>query len=69
MMTTFSAEEIPKELLVELPRDQEIRCPHFNEKRGRVCNRLLCIGRASIEPQEFKCPNCGMKTKFKRVDR
>jgi len=34
---------------------------------GKVCNRMFCRGRASLEPQEFKCPNCGKKTIFKRL--
>lgn len=68
-MTSIKAEEVPRSLYLEVDRDHQLRCPHFNQKLGRTCNRMLCVGRASVEPQEFKCPNCGEKTIFKRIDR
>jgi len=67
MLTTFKAEEIPADVQAVVSGDEQIRCPHFSIERGRICNRLLCVGRASLEPQEFKCPNCGEKTTFKRL--
>ena len=62
--TATSFNELPDILKMEVPGGDQIRCPHFNPKKPGICNKLLCKGKASIEPQEFKCPNCGNKTIF-----
>jgi hypothetical protein len=59
--------EVPVDLIMQIPSGIELRCGHFNEKKGDICNKLLCRGQASLDPQEFKCPNCGKKTIFKRI--
>ncbi len=59
--------EVPENLIMQIPQGMELRCGHFNEKKGDICNKLLCRGQASLDPQEFKCPNCGKKTIFKRI--
>lgn len=59
--------EVPGDLIMQIPPGVELRCGHFNEKKGDICNKLLCRGQASLDPQEFKCPNCGKKTTFKRM--
>lgn len=59
--------ETPDIVKMTIPRDQELRCPHYHDKKRGVCNKLFCKGRASREPQEFKCPNCGKKTIFQLI--
>lgn len=59
--------EVPESLIMQIPQGMELRCGHFNEKKGNICNKLLCRGQASLDPQEFKCPNCGKKTIFKHI--
>ena len=59
--------EVPGILIMQVPPGIELRCGHFNEKKGDICNKLFCRGQASLDPQEFKCPNCGKKTIFKRI--
>jgi len=61
-----SDDEKPEILKVKVPEGEEVRCPHWDEKLGRICNKLLFRGRPSYEPQEFKC-RCGKKTVFKRL--
>ena len=66
---TFIVDEIPSDIKLVITNDKEnqLRCPHYIDGKGEVCNKLLCIGKASTEPQEFKCPKCKNKTIFKRL--
>jgi len=66
---TFNIDEMPVEntLEVEIPPGKELRCPHFNHRLGRKCNKKFCDGEASLKPQRFKCPNCKEFTIFKLV--
>jgi phage FluMu protein Com len=57
----------PDVLQIKVPDGYEIRCPHLDEKKGAPCNKMFCRGRASIEPQEFKCPRCGKISVFQRL--
>ena len=65
-MTNFIAEELPDDIQ-NLPHQRELRCPHIDERTGRVCNRLLVKGEASIKPQEFFCYRCKKKSTFQLV--
>jgi len=58
--------ETPDVLRIKVPAGEEVRCPWWNVKLGRVCNKKFFNGRPSIEPQEFKC-KCGKKTIFVRL--
>lgn len=72
MTTSFNKDEIPSVLQLEFS-DEELRCPHMVKiTRGdriieKKCNRLFCKGGASTSPQQFKCPNCGNLTIFKKA--
>lgn len=63
----FTSDEVPEDILMKIPPGKELRCPHWNEGLGKVCNKKFCNGDASPGPQEFKCPNCGKKTVFQRI--
>ena len=73
MKTTFIEKEIPDALKLTVNIADELRCPHMVKIRKgdqfiiKKCNRLLCKGGASKDPQEFKCPNCGNLTIFQKV--
>lgn len=53
-------DEIPNLLKPVADEKSQIRCPS--------CNKMFCKGKASLDPQEFKCPRCGDVTIVSRAN-
>ena len=51
-----------------VPEGEEVRCPHWVEKKNGICNKLLFRGLPSKTPQEFYCDRCKLTIVVQRID-
>ncbi len=59
-------DESPTIHMVSPKGNEWVRCPQYDERRMKICNKKLFRGRPSFEPQEFMC-KCGKTTVFQRL--
>jgi len=66
--TIVLKDECPEMDVKLIPDDEEIRCHLFNDKLGRVCNKLLGRGRPPTEPIELWCDRCKKAVIVQRIN-